>query len=260
MRGIFATGVLDAWLEQGYRPFDMYFGVSAGATNIAAFLCQQHRRNYAVITDYSCRPEFINYTRFALGGHLFDLDWLWQKTISEIRLDLATFTKQTSPFYIVVTDADSAQAQYIPACADNLEHVLKASCALPLAYRDYPAYEGKRYTDGGIGDSIPVRQAYAMGARKITVILSQPLGYRKSPARFNWLTKQLLKDTPALAHTMQTRWQDYNTSLDFIAHPPEDCTIDVIAPPDGFGVSRTTRDLALLDAGYHMGIEAAQRF
>ncbi|MEO2279530.1 patatin-like phospholipase family protein [Pseudoalteromonas pernae] len=258
MRGIFATGVLDAWLEQGYQPFDMYFGVSAGATNIAAFLCQQHGRNYKVITDYSCRPEFISYKRFALGGHLFDLDWLWHKTISEIRLDLATFTKQTSPFYIVATDADSAQAQYIQASADNLEQVLKASCALPLAYRDYPVYGGKRYTDGGIGDSIPVRQAYAMGARKITVILSQPLGYRKKPARFNWLTKQLLKSTPALVSTMQTRWQDYNASLDFIASPPEDCTIEVIAPPSDFRVSRTTRDLALLDAGYHMGIKAAQ--
>ena len=123
MRGIFATGVLDAWLEQTYHPFDMYFGVSAGATNIAAFLCQQHRRNYKVITDYSCRPEFISYKRFVLGGHLFDLDWLWQKPISEIRLDLATFAKQTSPFYIVATDADSAKAHYIQATADNLEQV-----------------------------------------------------------------------------------------------------------------------------------------
>ncbi|WP_105214349.1 patatin-like phospholipase family protein [Pseudoalteromonas sp. T1lg22] len=260
MRGIFATGVLDAWLAANYQPFDMYFGVSAGATNIAAFLCAQHGRNYKVITDYSCRPEFISYGRFIRGGHLFDLDWLWHKTISEIRLDLATFASQSAPFYVVATNVHNARAEYIQGTAENLEQVLKASCALPLAYRDYPEYQGQFYTDGGIGDSIPVRQAYAMGARKITVILSQPLGYRKKPAKFNWLTQRLLKNTPALAKSMTNRWADYNASLDFIMQPPGDCEIDIIAPPTEFDISRTTRDLAKLDAGYAMGQKAAQAF
>ena len=64
MRGIFVVGVLDEFLKQQYQPFERYFGVSAGATNIAAFLCKQPMRNYKVITDYSCRPEFINLARF----------------------------------------------------------------------------------------------------------------------------------------------------------------------------------------------------
>ena len=32
MRGIFASGVLDAFIEHDYRPFDFAIGVSAGAT------------------------------------------------------------------------------------------------------------------------------------------------------------------------------------------------------------------------------------
>ncbi len=66
MRGIFAAGVLDEFLKQNYQPFARYFGVSAGATNVAAYLCKQPMRNYKVITDYSCRPEFINLARFIL--------------------------------------------------------------------------------------------------------------------------------------------------------------------------------------------------
>lgn len=37
MRGIFASGVLDAFLEEDYRPFDMAIGVSAGSTNLVGY-------------------------------------------------------------------------------------------------------------------------------------------------------------------------------------------------------------------------------
>lgn len=60
-----------------------------------------------------------------------------------------------------------------------MEQQLKASCAIPIAYRDYPEIDGMAMTDGGVADSIPVRKAYEMGAEQITVVLSQPLGYRK---------------------------------------------------------------------------------
>ena len=35
MRGIFSAGVLDTFLLEGFDPFDLYIGVSAGAGNIA---------------------------------------------------------------------------------------------------------------------------------------------------------------------------------------------------------------------------------
>ena len=38
MRGIFAAGVLDAFLEKDYRDFDFAVGVSAGSTNLIGYL------------------------------------------------------------------------------------------------------------------------------------------------------------------------------------------------------------------------------
>ena len=35
MRGIFAAGVLDKFMEENYYPFDFAVGVSAGATNLS---------------------------------------------------------------------------------------------------------------------------------------------------------------------------------------------------------------------------------
>ena len=260
MRGIFATGVLDAFIQANYQPFNQCYGVSAGATNIAAYLCAQYKRNHAVITDYSCRPEFIDFVRFIKGGHLFDLDWLWQETIRDIRLDLDTFEKQASEFYIVTTNIQTGQAEYLKANATLLEEQLKASCALPIAYREFPVINNLQLTDGGVADSIPIRKAYEMGNKEITVILSQPLGYKKKPSKAPWFVKRLYKNTPALAEATLRRAENYNQSIDFITNPPSDCKINIIAPPPNFAVGRTTKSFEKLSAGYEMGLNAGAHF
>lgn len=179
MRGIFAAGVLDAFLAQGRTAFDHCIGVSAGAVNLAAFLAGQRGRNHSVITDYSCRPEFISLARFVRGGHWLDLDWLWAITIRECRLDLARFAANPVPLTVVATRVSDGQAAYLKGNAAELEQQIKASCSVPLVYRDFVRIGGEAMTDGGVADSIPVRHAYEQGAREITVVLSRPLGYRK---------------------------------------------------------------------------------
>lgn len=51
-RGIFATGVLDAFIERSYNPFDFTIGVSAGSVVLMGYLCESYQRNYKVITEY----------------------------------------------------------------------------------------------------------------------------------------------------------------------------------------------------------------
>ena len=54
-RGIFTAGVLDAWLEQEYDPFDLFIGTSAGSQNLTSYLarqkaCRSHRRGASART------------------------------------------------------------------------------------------------------------------------------------------------------------------------------------------------------------------
>ena len=258
MRGIFSTGVLDGLLDRHYRPFDFCLGVSAGSTNLAAWLARQRGRNHKVITDYSCRPQFISFKRFLLGGHWLDLDWLWEITIREIRLDLEAFDQQPIPLYVVTTKVADGQAAYIRATAGNLEQLLKASCSVPIVYREFTVLEGEPMTDGGVADSIPVIKAYEMGARDITVILSRPNGYRKTPPRTPWLLRRLLSQAPQLAEAMINRAEQYNRAIDFIENPPAGCRIRAVAPSNGFAVGRTTTDPVKLREGYEMGLAAAR--
>jgi predicted patatin/cPLA2 family phospholipase len=258
MRGIFAAGVLDGFIDHDYNPFDFCVGVSAGATNLASWLSGQRGRTYTIIADYSCQPEFINFKRFAKGGHWLDLDWLWEHIAQQNPYDMQAFSEQPLPFHVVTTDVETGAPLYTLGDEANLEILLKASCSLPMAYRTHLSVNGRKMIDGGVSDSIPVVEAYKRGAKQITVILSQKLGYKKRPPKAQWLLRRLMNDTPQLAEAMLKRSEQYNQTLEFIHNPPEDCTIKIIAPEESFTVGRLTTDRDKLEAGYQMGLRAAQ--
>jgi predicted patatin/cPLA2 family phospholipase len=172
---------------------------------------------------------------------------------------MQVFNKQPLPFHIVTTDVETGEPVYIQGHERNLEQVLKASCSLPMAYRTHLTIDGHKMIDGGVSDSIPVLEAYKRGAKEITVILSQKPGYKKKPPKAPWLIRRLMKETPNLAEAMVNRVDSYNQTLEFINNPPHDCTVRVIAPEDNFAVGRLTTDKDKLEAGYQMGLRAAER-
>ena len=106
MRGIFAAGVLDAFLQERFNPFDLLIGVSAGAITLASYLSGQYQRYYRIITGPMNMKEFLSFRRFVRGGHLMDLDWLWEYAAEHEPLDTKAATCNPAHEYLVgVTDA-----------------------------------------------------------------------------------------------------------------------------------------------------------
>ncbi len=253
MRGIFAAGVLDAFLEQHFKPFQFAIGVSAGSTNLIGYLAGDHGRSRQILFDHARRSDFINWRRYLKGGHFCDVSWLWHASFDEVPLNVAHYLQQQVPLYVVTTSVQTGQPCYFKVTAENMHQLFPASCAIPLMYRDFPRINGEQMTDGGLADSIPVIKAYEMGARDITVILSQPHGYRKRSSRFPVLMKPLFRDYPWLFTAVLSRATRYNQALDFITNPPANCRIQVIAPPANFAVGRFCQNPAQLEAGYQAG-------
>ncbi|SFR54195.1 Predicted phospholipase, patatin/cPLA2 family [Marinobacter daqiaonensis] len=260
MRGIFAAGVLDAFLEAHFQPFSSAWGVSAGSTTLIGYLCGDYGRNRQVITDHACRPEFINWKRFLGGGHLCDVHWLWHQSWRDVPLGLDRYMEGNTRLWVATTSAESGEPRYFMVDDHNLHDVFTASCSIPLAYRDYPMVGEEAMSDGGIADSIPVQEAYRRGARDITVVLSRPARYRKAPVTFTPLIRTLFRDRPALAQAVMARGEQYNQALSFIDNPPADCSVRVIAPPHDFPVSRLTTDPDKLELGYRQGLRAGQHY
>ena len=270
MRGIFAAGVLDQFMQADYYPYDFAMGVSAGATNLAAYVTRQPGRNRKIITEYATRRDFFSPVRALRGGDLTDVDWLWN--YANDQLPLKTQSLATSlPFYAVVSRVRDGEPRYLRVTPNNIHALMVASCALPFAFRKPVIIEDVRYVDGGVSDSIPVRKAWEMGARDITVVLSRPWGYHKKEAApspeltlsqkmVQRAVKRMFGNDAEIWQTMHDRAADYNRALEFIENPPPGCRIHVIAPPEEFAVGRLTMKDSKLNAGYEMGLMAAEQF
>ena len=264
MRGVFAAGVLNAFGGAGFDPFDMYLGVSAGACNLASHLAGQNDRNFDIIERYSIDGRFINLKRFLRGGHLMDLDWLWEITIREYRLDLkkifAKLHRQKKAFIIVATSVATGRAVYLEPDEETLEYYLKVSSALPIVYRRFLEVHSERMADGGVADSLPVREAIRRGATEITVIRTRPARYVKKKTVFSVLYPLMFRNDPLFAEAIKKRPEVYMESVRLIRQPPPGIRVFEIAPPPEVDVGRMTTDVEALRSAYQRGRDDARRF
>lgn len=199
MRGIFSCGVLDHFMEVDFSPFDSFWGVSAGASNLAAYIAKMPKRNKKIYLDYSLRKEFVSLPRFMLGGDMIHLDWMWEITLKELGIDKQTFDQDPRPFFLAVTNSKTGKAEYHTPTSEELAEIMKASSAIPILYRPGVSLGSGHYVDGGVADSIPIAEAIKRGATRIMVIRSREKLYRKKKAKISALFPYLLKQTPALA-------------------------------------------------------------
>lgn len=215
MRGAFTAGVLDAFLEKQFNPFDLYVGVSSGSTNLANYLAGQKGRTLNFYIDHSLRPEFISYKRFLKGGDLMDLAWMWQVGELEHPLDRQALFEKNPDFYMVLTHALNGRAEYLRAGKDNLLNALRASSTIPVLTRQPVDIMGEPYFDGGVADALPVRWAASqLDVSKLMVIRTRPQQYFKASSRGDqFLAKYMVSNHQGFALSLKERCSRYNDSV-----------------------------------------------
>jgi predicted patatin/cPLA2 family phospholipase len=253
MRGIFAAGVLDVFLEQRFWPFDLAIGVSVGASNVLSFLARQHGRTRRCFLDQMSRPEFIDPWRGVRGGHWMDLDWLWDAIEREDPLDRRAAAASGVEYALVATSVRTGKAHYLAPGADDMLEALKASCAIPVLYRKTVTLAGETFVDGGLSDPIPVREAYRRGAKTIVVLRSRAAHFVKNARIGNRVGAFALRSEPGLARACRTAASVYRDAVEFMQSPPADCRIIQVAPAMSLATGRTSRDRAALHRDYALG-------
>lgn len=258
MRGIFSAGVLDVLLDEGLVDFDVALGTSAGACNLASFVCRQPGRNYRCYIDIMCRPELFSARRFLRGGHFIELDWLWERFIEEEPLDLGAFARSATQFVSVATCARDGVPHYTTCTPEVVWEPVKGSCAMPLLYRGPVRFLGDELVDGGVSAPIAAPHAYALGARRIVVVRSRPRAATPSHPWFDVVASLALREKAALARAIRRAADCYAECEKFVARPPADARIVELAPPRALCSRTTTQQRALLHADYELGKQVAR--
>ncbi|MEC8124429.1 MAG: patatin family protein [Pseudomonadota bacterium] len=261
MRGAFTCGVLDAFLQQNFNPFDLFVGVSSGSTNLANYLAKQHGRNIELYLDHSLRPEFIRYGRFFKGGDLLDMQWMWDTVEKENPLDQNTLFAQNPDFYMVLTHARSGHAEYLRAGKDNIIDGLRASSSIPYLTRKAVEIFGEPYFDGGVADALPVQwAAQQSNIKNLLVIRTRTQSYFKASSKADqFFTKYLMNQYAGFSDSLKQRCQRYNATVDFMRQNNQQGILEVCPPDDKMLAGRLCKDKRKLQYTYEVGLDCGRK-
>ena len=192
-------------------------------------------------------------------GSIVNKDFAYNKIPNELDpFDEKTFQKSKTKFYATITNIETGQPEYIHI-TDTAKQMdaFRASGSMPFV-SEIVEYEGNKYLDGALGDSIPVLKAKEMGYDKIIVVLTQPIDFRKkkNPA---WIAKLIYKKYPKLIESINTRYIKYNETLDIIKDLEKKKEIFVIRPSEKLNIKRIEKDLNKIDNVYELGLKDAKK-
>lgn len=262
MRGLFTAGVLDEMMEQGLdRCFQGAVGVSAGACFGVNIKSGQQGRALRYNVKMYRNPRYISLWSLLKTGNLINADYCYHVVPTQIDVfDGESFARNPMRFYLVCTDCLTGKPIY-----HEIDHVdydvlewIRASASLPIVSRPVEL-DGYTMLDGGISDSIPLQYFQQQGYDRNVVVLTQPLGYRKSPASAMWMIRQLLRKYPKVADCMERRHEMYNAELDYVMEQAQCGNTFIIAPPEKLPIGRVEQKPEKLRLITRMGREACVR-
>ena len=179
MRGVFTSGVLDAFMKHDvYSPYTV--AVSSGACNGMSYISRQPRRARISNIDYLARYQYIGIRHLVTQGCIFDRKLLYDKFPNQLLpYDFDTYFKYADRFEMVTTNCLTGKPMYFSENHDRQRalDIVRASSSLPYVSKIVNV-DGIPMLDGGIADSIPVMRAIDKGYEHNVVVLTRNKGWR----------------------------------------------------------------------------------
>ena len=260
MRGVFTSGVLDAFMKH-----DVYFryvvAVSAGACNGMSYISRQPRRARLSNIDFLTQYGYIGWRHLLTQGCIFDQELLYDKFPNEyIPFDFDTYFQRSATFEMVTTNCLTGQAEYLTESKDRQRSldIVRASSSLPYVSK-IVRVDGIPMLDGGIVDSIPVMRAVETGHPQNVVILTRNKGYR-SKERDRKIPHFIYKKYPRLRVALSHRVAAYNEQLELVERLEATGKIVCIRPERPMEVGRMEKDTDKLERLYEEGFMLGNAF
>lgn len=258
VRGIYTAGVLDFFLDKNIS-VDNVYGVSAGALHGVNYISKQKKRSYRVATNYLKDKRYLGVHSLIHTGDIFGAEFCYHTLPDQLEIyDYQAFIQSQTQMYAVVSNLETGNAEYI-LCKDlkqDIEYV-RASASLPILSR-IVEINGKKYLDGGICDSIPLRYSQKMGNQKNIVIQTRVAEYVKQPNKMLPMIRRKYRQYPKFVEAVSKRHVMYNETLKYIDEERQKENCFVIRPSRLIEVSRLEKDVHKINRLYQLGIEDAK--
>ena len=260
MRGVFTSGVLDAFMKHNLT-FPYIVAVSAGACNGMSYVSHQPRRARISNIDYLARYKYIGLRHLVTQGCIFDRELLYDKFPNQyLPFDFDTFFSSPMTFEMVTTNCLTGQPMYLSERHDRQRalDIVRASSSLPYVSKIVDV-DGIPMLDGGIVDSIPLQHAIDMGHPTNVLVLTRNRGYRNTGKDMK-IPRFIYRKYPRLRVALSRRLAAYNAQLEYVERMEDEGRVICIRPERLMEVDRIEKDIAKLERLYEEGFALGERF
>lgn len=260
MRGVFTSGVLDAFMKHDLT-FPYVVAVSAGACNGMSYVSHQPRRARISNIDYLARYKYIGLRHLVTQGCIFDRELLYDKFPNQyLPFDFDTFFSSPMTFEMVTTNCLTGQPMYLSERHDRQRvlDIVRASSSLPYVSKIVDV-DGIPMLDGGIVDSIPLQHAIDMGHPTNVLVLTRNRGYRNTGKDMK-IPRFIYRKYPRLRVALSRRLAAYNAQLEYVERMEDEGRVICIRPERPMEVDRIEKDIAKLERLYEEGFTLGERF
>lgn len=260
MRGVFTSGVLDAFMKHDLT-FPYIVAVSAGACNGMSYVSHQPRRARISNIDYLARYKYIGLRHLVTQGCIFDRELLYDKFPNQyLPFDFDTFFSSPMTFEMVTTNCLTGQPMYLSERHDRQRalDIVRASSSLPYVSKIVDV-DGIPMLDGGIVDSIPLQHAIDMGHPTNVLVLTRNRGYRDTGKDMK-IPRFIYRKYPRLRVVLSRRLAAYNAQLEYVERMEDEGRVICIRPERPMEVDRMEKDIAKLERLYEEGFALGERF
>ena len=260
MRGVFTSGVLDAFMKHELC-FPYVVAVSAGACNGMSYISRQPRRARYSNIDLLRKYGYISLKSLIAKGSIFDPNLLYERFPNDILpFDYEAYGQNPALFEMVTTNCQTGLAKYLSEKTDHrrMMAIVKASSSLPYVAQ-ITDVDGIPMLDGGIVDSIPVQRSIETGHAFNVVVMTRNRGYRSTESDHK-VPRFIYSDYPRLRVALSRRVEVYNKQLEMVERMEDWGEIVVIRPRRPMEVGRVCRDPEKLERLYEEGYREGEKF
>lgn len=252
MRGMYTTGILDVFMEQGIL-FDGVIGVSAGAICGCSYVSGQAGRTIRYNKKYCTDKRYMSFYSLLTTGDLVGNEFCYHEIPDKLDpFDHAAFSRAQTEFYLVCTNLETGGPEYIRMTdMDKQIDYLRASASMPYVSR-IVEIDGMKLLDGGCSDSIPIRTFMEMGYEKNVVVLTRPEEYRKKPEK-KGLAKLIYRKYPKFVKRLEGRPKEYNQAVEAVLQLEKEGKCFVIRPKRPLEIGRMSHDVKEIIRTYERG-------
>lgn len=263
-RGLYSAGVLDYFLDQDWH-FPYIIGVSMGTVNGINYISKQKGRSIDVPSEFLYDSRYFSYKGLFTKGNLFGMDFIFDDIPRKHNVfDYKTYYESDQEFVITAMDVQFGGSKYFRKDELNEDEMLKAlraSCSLPFI-STMVTCKGKKYLDGGLSDSIPIKKAFEDGVDKVIALVTREKGYRKEvkePNVFKLGSGNLMyRRYPKVIEAISNRNDTYNQELEYMEEMIEAGKVLTVYPKEAIDMGRTERNKEKLQKCYRDGYKRAK--